>query len=344
MSEFSFSTALLDWFDQHGRHDLPWQVADDPYKVWVSEIMLQQTQVKTVLQYFDRFITRFPTVDDLGTATWEDVAPYWAGLGYYARARNLHKAAGMVKRDGRFPETLEQWIALPGIGRSTAGALMSLGLRQYGVIMDGNVKRVLSRFFAIEDDLSKPVHERELWALAESLCPVERNHDYTQAIMDLGATICTPKKPLCLYCPMQQYCKAHQQGIENELPFKKAKKPVPVRTADVMLIRSKEQWFWQQRNTQGLWGGLWCLPILDNSKALQAVIQQFGLKQISDKLQISHSFTHFTWLLNIQAFHVEQDQMEYIMAELQGQWLTPLEAIERGIPTAMKKLIAAVDS
>lgn len=344
MSEFSFSTALLDWFDQHGRHDLPWQVADDPYKVWVSEIMLQQTQVKTVLQYFDRFITRFPTVDDLGTATWEDVAPYWAGLGYYARARNLHKAAGMVKRDGRFPETLEQWIALPGIGRSTAGALMSLGLRQYGVIMDGNVKRVLSRFFAIEDDLSKPVHERELWALAESLCPVERNHDYTQAIMDLGATICTPKKPLCLYCPMQQHCKAHQQGIENELPFKKAKKPVPVRTADVMLIRSKEQWFWQQRNTQGLWGGLWCLPILDNSKALQAMIQQLGLKQISDKLQISHSFTHFTWLLNIQLFHVEQDQMEYIMAELQGQWLTPLEAIERGIPTAMKKLIAAVDS
>ena len=344
MSEFSFSTALLDWFDQHGRHDLPWQVADDPYKVWVSEIMLQQTQVKTVLQYFDRFITRFPTVDDLGTATWEDVAPYWAGLGYYARARNLHKAAGMVKRDGRFPETLEQWIALPGIGRSTAGALMSLGLRQYGVIMDGNVKRVLSRFFAIEDDLSKPVHERELWALAESLCPVERNHDYTQAIMDLGATICTPKKPLCLYCPMQQHCKAHQQGIENELPFKKAKKPVPIRTADVMLIRSKEQWFWQQRNTQGLWGGLWCLPILDNSKALQAMIQQFGLKQISDKLQISHSFTHFTWLLNIQMFHVEQDQMEYIMAELQGQWLTPLEAIERGIPTAMKKLITAVDS
>lgn len=344
MSEFSFSTALLDWFDQHGRHDLPWQVADDPYKVWVSEIMLQQTQVKTVLQYFDRFITRFPTVDDLGTATWEDVAPYWAGLGYYARARNLHKAAGMVKRDGRFPETLEQWIALPGIGRSTAGALMSLGLRQYGVIMDGNVKRVLSRFFAIEDDLSKPVHERELWALAESLCPVERNHDYTQAIMDLGATICTPKKPLCLYCPMQQHCKAHQQGIENELPFKKAKKPVPVRTADVMLIRSKEQWFWQQRNTQGLWGGLWCLPILDNSKALQAMIQQFGLKQISDKLQISHSFTHFTWLLNIQVFHVEQDQMEYIIAELQGQWLTPLEAIERGIPTAMKKLITAVNS
>jgi A/G-specific adenine glycosylase len=220
---FVFSDALLEWFDVHGRHDLPWQVADDPYKVWVSEIMLQQTQVKTVLQYFERFIQRFPTVQDLGTASWDEVAPYWAGLGYYARARNLHKAAGIVASQGHFPTSLEEWIALPGIGRSTAGALMSLGLRQYGVIMDGNVKRVLARFFAIEDDLSKPVHERALWELAEQLCPVERNHDYTQAIMDLGATVCTPKKPLCLYCPMQQHCKAHQQGLENELPFKKPK-------------------------------------------------------------------------------------------------------------------------
>lgn len=143
---FVFSDALLEWFDVHGRHDLPWQVADDPYKVWVSEIMLQQTQVKTVLQYFERFIQRFPTVQDLGTASWDEVAPYWAGLGYYARARNLHKAAGIVARQGHFPTSLEEWIALPGIGRSTAGALMSLGLRQYGVIMDGNVKRVLARF------------------------------------------------------------------------------------------------------------------------------------------------------------------------------------------------------
>ena len=194
---FVFSDALLEWFDVHGRHDLPWQVTDDPYKVWVSEIMLQQTQVKTVLQYFERFIQRFPTVQDLGQASWDEVAPYWAGLGYYARARNLHKAAGIVTAQQQFPQTLEEWMALPGIGRSTAGALMSLGLRQYGVIMDGNVKRVLSRFFAIEDDLSRPVHERALWQLAEQLCPVERNHDYTQAIMDLGATVCTPKS-LCV--------------------------------------------------------------------------------------------------------------------------------------------------
>ena len=174
LSMFVFSDALLEWFDVHGRHDLPWQVTDDPYKVWVSEIMLQQTQVKTVLQYYERFIQRFPTVQDLGQASWDEVAPYWAGLGYYARARNLHKAAGMVTAQQQFPQTLEQWIALPGIGRSTAGALMSLGLRQYGVIMDGNVKRVLSRFFAIEDDLSKPVHERALWQLARSA--LRKNH------------------------------------------------------------------------------------------------------------------------------------------------------------------------
>ncbi|WP_228722584.1 A/G-specific adenine glycosylase [Acinetobacter lwoffii] len=183
---FVFSDALLAWFDVHGRHDLPWQVTNDPYKVWVSEIMLQQTQVKTVLQYFERFIQRFPTVQDLGNASWDEVAPYWAGLGYYARARNLHKAAGMVTAQQQFPQTLEQWIALPGIGRSTAGALMSLGLRQYGVIMDGNVNGSCRVSSQLKMTCPKPVHERALWQLAEELCPLERNHDYTQAIMDLG--------------------------------------------------------------------------------------------------------------------------------------------------------------
>ncbi|XBD45399.1 A/G-specific adenine glycosylase [Acinetobacter thermotolerans] len=341
MSMFVFSDALLEWFDVHGRHDLPWQVSDDPYKVWVSEIMLQQTQVKTVLQYFDRFIGRFPTVQDLGTATWDEVAPYWAGLGYYARARNLHKAAGIVAAQNHFPETLEEWMALPGIGRSTAGALMSLGLRQYGVIMDGNVKRVLSRFFAIEDDLSKPVHERAMWQLAEKLCPVERNHDYTQAIMDLGATVCTPKKPLCLYCPMQQHCKAHQQGLENELPFKKAKKSVPVRSAQVLVLQCGEQWLWQQRPNSGLWGGLWCLPILEEAHELEQMRQNLGLKQVAQKVGISHSFTHFTWQLEGLIFAIDPDLQEHLSIELGGIWMEPTDAIRAGIPTAMKKLISA---
>ncbi|WP_312051076.1 A/G-specific adenine glycosylase [Acinetobacter schindleri] len=338
---FVFSDALLEWFDVHGRHDLPWQVADDPYKVWVSEIMLQQTQVKTVLQYFDRFIARFPTVQDLGTATWDEVAPYWAGLGYYARARNLHKAAGIVAKQGHFPETLEEWIALPGIGRSTAGALMSLGLRKYGVIMDGNVKRVLSRFFAIEDDLSKPIHERAMWQLAEELCPNERNHDYTQAIMDLGATVCTPKKPLCLYCPMQQHCQAHQQGLENELPFKKAKKPVPVKSAQVLILQCGDQWLWQQRPNTGLWGGLWCLPIIEEVHELDVLKQSLGLKQFIQKVEISHSFTHFTWQLEGLVFAIDADLQEHLAIELNGIWLEPTAAVQAGIPTAMKKLISA---
>lgn len=338
---FVFSDALLEWFDVHGRHDLPWQVADDPYKVWVSEIMLQQTQVKTVLQYFDRFIARFPTVQDLGTATWDEVAPYWAGLGYYARARNLHKAAGIVAKQGHFPDTLEEWIALPGIGRSTAGALMSLGLRKYGVIMDGNVKRVLSRFFAIEDDLSKPIHERAMWQLAEELCPHERNHDYTQAIMDLGATVCTPRKPLCLYCPMQQHCQAHQQGLENELPFKKAKKPVPVKSAQVLILQCGDQWLWQQRPNTGLWGGLWCLPIIEEVHELDVLKQSLGLKQFIQKVEISHSFTHFTWQLQGLVFAIDADLQEHLAIELNGIWLEPTAAVQAGIPTAMKKLISA---
>lgn len=344
MPSFSFSDALLNWFDQHGRHDLPWQVADDPYKVWVSEIMLQQTQVKTVLQYFDRFLERFPTVDDLGQATWDEVAPYWAGLGYYARARNLHKAAGIVSQNGHFPSTLEEWIDLPGIGPSTGGALMSLGLRQYGVIMDGNVKRVLARFFAIEDDLSKPIHERAMWQLAEQLCPTQRNHDYTQAIMDLGATICTPKKPLCLYCPMQTECKAHQQGIEIELPFKKPKKAVPIKSAKVVLIQSpSQQWLWLQRAHTGLWGGLWCLPIVENELEFQHTVQQFKLTSHVAPVQISHSFTHFTWLLEAHIFQIDSDQMEFIQAEMGGDWFTAQNATDLGIPTAMKKLISAVN-
>lgn len=338
---FVFSDALLEWFDVHGRHDLPWQVADDPYKIWVSEIMLQQTQVKTVLQYFDRFIARFPTVQDLGTATWDEVAPYWAGLGYYARARNLHKAAGIVAKQGHFPDTLQEWMALPGIGRSTAGALMSLGLRKYGVIMDGNVKRVLSRFFAIEDDLSKPIHERAMWQLAEELCPNERNHDYTQAIMDLGATVCTPKKPLCLYCPMQQHCQAHQQGLENELPFKKAKKPVPVKSAQVLILQCGDQWLWQQRPNTGLWGGLWCLPIIEEVHELDVLKQSLGLKQFIQKVEISHSFTHFTWQLEGLVFAIDADLQEHLAIELNGIWLEPTAAVQAGIPTAMKKLISA---
>ncbi|AOA56945.1 A/G-specific adenine glycosylase [Acinetobacter larvae] len=344
MTGFSFADALLTWFDQHGRHDLPWQVADDPYKVWVSEIMLQQTQVKTVLQYFDRFIQRFPTVHHLAQATWEEVAPYWAGLGYYARARNLHKAAAIVASEG-LPNNLAAWMALPGIGRSTGGALMSLGLRQYGVIMDGNVKRVLSRFYGLSQDLTTPAAQRELWQLAEALCPVERNHDYTQAIMDLGATICTPKKPLCLYCPMQPHCQAYLEGMTAQIPFKKPKTAVPIKTAQVLLFATAQQpqtWLWQQRPNQGLWGGLWSLPIIEDPQHWQQLVQQYALQHKPMQTQITHHFTHFTWHLQAYQIMIPSAQQPALAEHWQATWLENEQAAAQGIPTAMKKLISAL--
>lgn len=340
-----FRHQLLTWFDQHGRHDLPWQVADDPYKVWVSEIMLQQTQVKTVLHYFPKFIERFPTVETLAQAEWDDVAPFWAGLGYYARARNLHKASRVVAEQGHFPRTLAEWQALAGIGRSTAGALMSLGLRQYGVILDGNVKRVLARFFAIDDDLSKPVHEKQLWQLAERLCPIERNADYTQAMMDLGATVCTPKKALCLYCPLNSKCLAYQQDRVDELPIKKAKKAIPIKHATVIILQTQvngqPQWLWQQRPTAGLWGGLWCLPIIESDDDSRWQDLQH-LTALPCHAMISHTFTHFTWQLTAKMFHVEHSQRNHL--SITGEWLSLEHAQQKGIPTAMKKLISALQT
>lgn len=341
---FDFSQQLLQWFDVHGRHDLPWQCANDPYKVWVSEIMLQQTQVKTVLQYFSRFMARFPTVAALAQASWEDVSPYWAGLGYYARARNLHKAAQLVHARGAFPQDLEGWMALPGIGRSTAGALMSLGLRQYGVILDGNVKRVLARFFAIQDDLSKPKPLEQLWQIATALCPTERNADYTQAIMDLGATICTPKNPLCLYCPMQQHCQGYAQGIAAALPIKKSKAAVPTKHSTVVILQCQNgnhtEWLWQLRPDSGLWGGLLSLPITSEQPELGHKLSQMALYAKPLDVQLKHSFTHFTWQLAVEMFHVEPEQQAALATQLNGVWLSVAQAQQKALPTAMKKLIS----
>lgn len=333
-----FSSRLLTWFDVHGRHDLPWQIKDDPYKVWVSEIMLQQTQVKTVLNYYSRFIERFPTVESLAKTAWDDVAPYWAGLGYYARARNLHKAAQQVVELGHFPQDLAGWMALSGIGRSTGGALMSLGLGQFGVILDGNVKRVLSRYFAIEGDLSKPIHEKPLWQLAESLVPKDRHADYTQAIMDLGATICTPKKPLCLYCPMQQDCQAYHQDRVLDLPQKKEKKAVPIRHADVVIIQYNQQSLWLKRPSEGLWGGLYSLPIIEDSTDFSAFLKDWSLTA-SEQADVKHQFTHFTWLLKCHKFEVNQAVFEQLQQHFNAHPYTSEQIKALALPTAMEKVI-----
>lgn len=341
-----FSQKLLTWFAQHGRHDLPWQVKDDPYKVWVSEIMLQQTQVKTVLRYFDRFIARFPTVQDLAKAEWDEVAPYWAGLGYYARARNLHKASRQVISQGSLPRDLDGWMALSGVGRSTAGALLSLGLGQFGVILDGNVKRVLSRFFAISGDLSSSKNDKLLWQLATALVPETDHAEYTQAIMDLGATLCTPKKPLCMYCPMQTDCNALAQDRVLDFPQKKVKKAVPIKHANVIIIEFENQWLWYKRPEQGLWGGLHSLPIIEqNSEGTNAqedefkiLIEKYNL-QASDSIQIKHQFTHFTWLLNCHRFMVKTDQVKQLQQQFSAQFYAIQDLESVAIPTAMQKVV-----
>ena len=266
----SFAPRLLDWFAENGRHDLPWQQhqtdTPNPYIVWLSEVMLQQTQVTTVLPYFARFMDTFPTVQDLAAAEWDMVAEHWAGLGYYARARNLHKGAkqlvAVIDETGEFPQTLAGWEAISGVGPSTAGAIMAMGLHRYGVICDGNVKRVLTRWAAIDGDITKSATTKELWALAERLTPTENSGLFAQAMMDMGATLCTRSKPACLLCPLKDDCLAHAQGRETDYPVKAKKQPKPSKFSDALLIESVDgEILWLQRPDNGIWGGLWSLPL-----------------------------------------------------------------------------------
>lgn len=261
---------LLDWFEINGRHDLPWQQhqtdTPNPYVVWLSEVMLQQTQVTTVLPYFARFMDTFPTVQDLAAAEWDTVVEHWAGLGYYARARNLHKGAKqlieIIDETGDFPQTLKGWEAISGVGPSTAGAIMAMGLHRYGVICDGNVKRVLTRWAAIDGDITKSATTKELWALAKRLTPRESSGLFAQAMMDMGATLCTRSKPACLLCPLQDDCLAHAEGRETEYPVKAKKPPKPSKFSHALLIQNTEdELLWLQRPDNGIWGGLWSLPL-----------------------------------------------------------------------------------
>ena len=266
----SFAPRLLDWFSENGRHDLPWQQhqtdTPNPYVVWLSEVMLQQTQVTTVMPYFARFMDSFPTVQDLAAADWDSIAEHWAGMGYYARARNLHKGAKqlveVIAETGDFPQTLKGWEAISGVGPSTAGAIMAMGLHRYGVICDGNVKRVLTRWAAIDGDITKSATTKELWALAERLTPKENSGLFAQAMMDMGATLCTRNKPACLLCPLQEDCIAHAQSRETDYPVKAKKQPKPSKFSNALLIEDIDgNILWLQRPDNGIWGGLWSLPL-----------------------------------------------------------------------------------
>jgi A/G-specific adenine glycosylase len=277
---------------------LPWQQNPTPYRVWVSEIMLQQTQVATVIPYYDRFMARFPTVAALAEAPSDEVLHLWTGLGYYARARNLHRAAMTIVREhaGVFPHTLDAVEALPGIGRSTAGAVLALSVNQRHPILDGNVKRVLTRYFGIQGFPGERKIEQRLWALADECTPAERVASYTQAIMDLGATVCVRSRPMCLACPMQTDCVARRDGLQGELPTPRPKKARPARMAFALIVRNDAgALLLERRPPSGLWGGLWTFPQFDQSDAALAwVIERFGGVRQSHTLgAYEHAFTHF---------------------------------------------------
>jgi A/G-specific adenine glycosylase len=292
-----FSTRLLAWFDEHGRKDLPWQTPQDPYRTWVSEIMLQQTQVQTVIPYFERFIQRFPDVTALANAARDEVLAHWSGLGYYARARNLHRAAQVIRDDhgGVFPATFDEVVALPGIGRSTAGAILALSMDQHHAILDGNVKRVLARHEAIAGWPGTTAVAKRLWEVAERNTPRERVADYTQAIMDLGATVCTRSNPACERCPVATDCRALSSGSVTELPGRKPRKDKPLRTTTMVLACHDGQVYLERRPESGIWGGLWSLPEVNGTSVADWCRERLAREpgEPEEWQVLRHSFSHY---------------------------------------------------
>lgn len=293
-----FQQAVLAWYEQHGRKHLPWQQNPTPYRVWISEIMLQQTQVATVIPYFERFIERFPTVKSLAQAPQDEVLHLWTGLGYYARARNLHKTAQIIveQYQGTFPNTVAALKELPGIGRSTAGAIISLSQNLWAPILDGNVKRVLTRFYAIEGWPGQSAVEKQLWDIAERLTSPTAPKAFNQVMMDIGATVCTRGTPSCGQCPLQSRCKAHAQGNPQDYPTPKKKSPLPVRERYfLLLLNSAGEVLLEQRPPHGLWGGLWCFPEIDTSQCWHSTLAERGysIKQHQMLPTFRHTFSHF---------------------------------------------------
>ncbi len=293
------SDRLLAWFDQHGRHDLPWQRDPTAYRVWVSEIMLQQTQVATVIPYFERFMQRFASVGALAHADIDEVLHLWSGLGYYARGRNLHRAANIVVEEhaGKLPREFNDLIALPGIGRSTAGAILSLAYGERHPILDGNVKRVLARFHEVAGWPGKPDVLRQLWSHAEYHTPNNRIADYTQSIMDLGATLCVRSKPDCQNCPLQSDCGANNAQTQALYPGRKKRNPLPLKETRFVIARAGDgSTLLYKRPPTGIWGGLWSFPEIEAEDDVGSWCREHDLRPTGTLIEhpiLTHTFTHF---------------------------------------------------
>lgn len=340
----NFSAKLLSWYDSHGRKHLPWQQAITPYRVWLSEIMLQQTQVDTVIPYFNRFVERYPELKDLAEAPLDNVLHLWTGLGYYARARNLHRCAQQILEDysGHFPSQLEQLAALPGIGPSTAAAITSIAFQQPTAILDGNVKRVLARYHAVAGWPGQSTVAKQLWQYAHQHMPQQRCRDYTQAIMDLGATLCRRAKPDCPQCPLRRDCLAHNQGDPLDFPGKKPRKRLPIKTLQMLIIQTPGgDIFLEKRPPSGIWGGLWSLPELDIERdAADYVAQRHGtLSKYQDQALLRHTFSHYH--LDIQPVLLVLKRTPRQVAEAgQTLWYNVKSPPKIGLATPVKKLIA----
>jgi A/G-specific adenine glycosylase len=338
----NFATRLLRWFDDFGRKDLPWQQDITAYRVWVSEIMLQQTQVQTVIPYFNRFVDRFPDLATLAAAHQDEVLSHWSGLGYYARARNLHKAAQSVRDDydGQFPTSVDDVIGLPGVGRSTAGAILSLAMSQRHAILDGNAKRVLARHEAIAGWPGKTGVADELWQVAERNTPQKRVAHYTQAIMDLGATLCTRSNPSCNCCPVKNDCVALRSNSVGDYPGRKPKVIKPLRTTTMILASTDDQVYLERRPEAGIWGGLWSLPELGGRSLEEWCVDVLGSRATEtfpwDVLR--HSFSHYD--LDIQPILVRIESQAGTVADADARtWHRLNDAPPGGIAAPVRKLI-----
>lgn len=341
----TFATRLISWQKQFGRHDLPWQNTRDPYAIWVSEIMLQQTQVTAVIGYYAKFMQRFPDVACLANASQEAVLQHWSGLGYYSRARNLHQAAIdiMQLHHGQFPQDFATIQTLPGIGRSTAAAIASFAFHQVQTILDGNVKRVLTRHFCIDGWPGLPLIEKRLWTLAETLLPEQDMVAYTQGLMDLGATLCTRSKPQCPACPLNTTCEAYQQGLVHALPTPKPRKAMPEKSIKMLILLRGGEVLLEKRPSKGIWGGLWSLPELAvDADSAAMVSHRFGQHINADYSppKLSHAFTHFKLHIQPLTIHLTQPLPPQ---ENSGQiWLSLEDALGAAIPTPVRTLLSSV--
>ncbi|OIR05798.1 A/G-specific adenine glycosylase [mine drainage metagenome] len=336
----SFAQQLIRWQKQHGRHDLPWQ-AQDAYRVWLSEIMLQQTQVATVIPYYQRFVASFPDIASLAAATEDQVLAHWSGLGYYARGRNLHKAAQIIveKHRGEFPRAFEQIIELPGIGRSTAAAVCALAWHERRAILDGNVKRVLARYCGIEGWAGEKKVEEKLWQQAEALLPSQDVATYTQALMDMGSSVCTRSRPKCALCPVQADCVALRTERIAELPSPRPRKAVPERYAVFLLLMHGNDILLEKRPGSGIWGGLWCPPQFEDEGAARDWFVRNGMEaNEGDRLDtFTHTFTHFK--LHITPLRIRLERKPLRVEQAGSVWLDVEEALGAAIPTPVRKIL-----